>query len=100
MLTVQDTLNSELAIILNWISNNGLLLNAKKCESMLFTRSKAQHHQTVEEDISVSAEGTTIKRAISCKLLGVQIDQRLKFSNHVSSCKKTSKQIAIINRFK
>ena len=41
MLTVQDTLNSELAIILNWISNNGLLLNAKKCESMLFTRSKA-----------------------------------------------------------
>ena len=45
---------------------------------------------------------TVIKRPnISCKLLGVHIDDNLNFSKHVTSlCKKTSKQIAIIRRFK
>ena len=31
-LTLQHTLNSELAIVLSWISYNVLILNAKTCE--------------------------------------------------------------------
>ena len=31
---VQRTLNSELAVVSSWITDNGLLLNAKKCESL------------------------------------------------------------------
>ena len=37
-LTLQHSLNSELAIVSKWISDNGLILNAKKCESLLFRR--------------------------------------------------------------
>ena len=37
--TVQDTLNSKLATVSSWISENGLL-NAKKSEPLSFTRSK------------------------------------------------------------
>ena len=85
----------------NWISDNGLILNAKKCESLLFRRPKAQRNQMNEEDISFSVNGTVIKPNISWKLLGVHIDDNLNFSKHVILLrKKTSKQIAIISRFK
>ena len=102
-LTLQHTLNSEVTIVSNWISDNGLILNAKKCESLLFTRPKAQRNPTNEEDISFSVNGTVIKPNINCKLLGVHIDDSLNFCKHhcvTSLPKKTSKQIAIISRFK
>ena len=34
--TLQHTLNSELAIVSALISDNGLILNAKKCESLYY----------------------------------------------------------------
>lgn len=37
---VQRILNSELAGVSSWIKDNGLLLNAKKCESLVFTKIK------------------------------------------------------------
>lgn len=46
-------------------------------------------------------DGTSIQPSTTCKLLGVLIDDRLNFNNHVASlCKKISKQIAIICRFR
>ena len=61
----------------------------------------AQLHQKNEEDISLSMNGTVLKPNISCKLLGVHTDENMNFSEHVTSlCKKTSKQIAIVTRFK
>ena len=100
-LTVQHTINSELAIMSSWISDNGLILNAKKCESLLFRRPKAQGNQTAnEEDISFSVNGIVMKPNINCKLLGVHIAYNLNFSKHATSlCKKTSMQIAIIGTF-
>ena len=98
---VQRTLHSELAVVSSWITDNGLLLNAKKCESLIFRRINPQHNQTVEDKISFSVDGASIEPSTTCKLLGVHIDERLNFNNHVASiCKKISKQIAIISRFR
>ena len=98
---VQKTLNSELAVVSRWITDNGLLLNPKKCESLIFRRTNPKHNQTEEEKINFSVDGTLIEPSTTCKLLGVHIDERLNFNNHVASiCKKTSKQIAVISRFR
>ena len=35
---VQKTLNSELTVVSSWITDNGLLLNPEKCESLIFRR--------------------------------------------------------------
>ena len=35
--TLQHTLTSELAIVSNWINDNGLILNAKKCKSLFLS---------------------------------------------------------------
>ena len=72
-LTLQHTLNSELAIVSNWICDNGLILNTKKCESLLFRRPKTQRNQLNKEGISFSVNGTVIRPTISCKLLDVHI---------------------------
>ena len=70
-------------------------------EAKLFRRPKAQCNQTNQEDISFSVNGTVIKAHMSCKLLGVHIDGNLNLSKHVVSlCKETSKQVAIVSRFK
>ena len=98
---VQRILNSELAVVSSWIKDNGLLLNAKKCESLVFRKSNPQRNQAKEDKISFMIDGTSIELSTTCKLLGVLIDERLNFNNHVASlCKKISKQIAIIFRFR
>ena len=94
---VQRTLNSELAVVSSWITDNGLLLNAKKCESLIFRRTNPQHNQTEEDKINFSVDGTLIEPSTTCKLLGVHIDKRLILNDHVASIyKKISKQIAVI----
>ena len=98
---VEKTLNSELAVVSSWITDNGLLLNPEKCKSLIFRRTNSKHNQTEEEKINFSVEGTLIEPSTTCKLLGVHIDERLNFNNHVASiCKKISKQIAVISRFR
>ena len=99
--TVQKTLNYELAVVSSWITDNGLLLNPEKCESLI---SKEQIPNTTKQrkkKINFSVDGTLIVPSTTCKLLGVHIDDRLNFNNHVASiCKKISKQIAVISCFR
>ena len=78
---VQRTLNSELAVVSSWITDNGLLLNAI-CESLIFRRTNPHHNQTVEDEISFSVDGTSIEPSTTCKLLGVHIAERLNFNKH------------------
>lgn len=88
-------------MVSSWITDNGLLLNPKKCESLIFRRTNPKNNQTEEEKINFSVDGTLIEPSTTCKLLGVHIDERLNFNNHVASiCKKASKQIAVISRFR
>ena len=93
----QKTLN----VVSSQITDNGLLLNPEKCESLIFRRTNSKYNQTEDEKINFSVDGTLIEPSTSCKLLGVHIDERLNFNNHVASiCKKISKQIAVISRFR
>ena len=93
--------NSELAVVSSWITDNGLLLNPEKCESLIFRRTNSKHNQIEEEKINFSVDGTLIEPSTTCILLGVNIDERLNFNNHVASiCKKVSKRIAVISRFR
>ena len=98
---VQKTLNFELAVVSSWIMDNGLLLNPEICESFIFRRTNSKYNQTEEEKMKFSVDGTLIEPSTTCKLLGVHIDEWLNFNNHVVSiCKKISRQVAVISRFR
>ncbi len=50
---------------------------------------------------SIEIYGTTIMRQTEVKLLGITIDQKLKFDKHIDNlCKNSAKQINIMYRFK
>ncbi len=50
---------------------------------------------------SIEIHGTTIMRQTEVKLLGITIDQKLKFDKHIDNlCKNAAMQINIMYRFK
>lgn len=57
-----------------WCNNSGLVLNAKKCKSMSFTRSRNLH------DSSYSISQNVLEKVLVFKDLGVILDTKLSFN--------------------
>ena len=55
----------------------------------------------VERNPVLTCEGTVIPTQDEMELLGVTIDNKLKFMGHIRKiCRKVSQQIAVLNRLK
>ena len=70
-------LQEDIDIMLIWCSDNGMRVNSTKCKVISFTRSNnpVYHQYTMESE--------TVHRVTSICDLGVTIDSKLKFSDHV-----------------
>ena len=96
--TLITDLSTDLDIISQWLSHNHLLLNTDKTNSILFKRS--YHCNTDDEDIELFCNGKKVKFVNSITLLGVVIDDRLKFDKHsVNICKKINSKLYILKKF-
>ena len=73
---LNDMVNDVLKLVLRWAANNGLKLNASKTKYMIFTNKK-------EEDIEVYLGGDKLKKSETEKFLGVLIDTKLNWSQHI-----------------
>ena len=62
----------------NWVNGNGLLLNRKKTNYMIF--SKRRNLSPIELKIN----NITIKRVNETKFLGVIIDDKLTWKSHIN----------------
>ena len=79
--TVTD-LHAALAAVHLWFSQNGLVINPDKSETMLF--STAQRSRISPLDLaSVDVAGSVIPFSKSVKILGVTLDPHLTFNKHV-----------------
>ena len=87
-----NRMNSDLNKIEEWLFCNKLSLNVLKTHYMIFTpRNK------IIEDISLYVNDTAIHRVYVTKFLGVQIDSKLSWKDHIDYiCKKLSKCVAIL----
>lgn len=87
------TMNRELDKILAWLQSNKLSLNIEKTHSMLFTLS----HDVYNSPFSIEIAGGQIERVHSTRFLGVIIDDRLIWDEHIKYiCNKLSKSIGIL----
>ena len=78
--TTSNLLSSSLNLIDNWLICNRLSLNISKTSYMLFT------HKCMHDNIPVvKIRDTPITRVNVCRFLGVDIDDKLSFSDHVSN---------------
>jgi len=86
--------NKELALVDKWIKCNKLTLNINKSCYMIFNRMKK-----MPIDIPhITINNIRVTREKSVKFLGVILDSKLTWSNHITSLqKKISKQCGILH---
>ena len=73
--TVLESLKIDTNVLTEWFKNNYFKMNADKCK-LIVTKAN--------EDISLEVDGHFINGSKSVKLLGVTIDNKLDFNDHVS----------------
>ena len=89
--SVKKALSNDFRIIQNWFPENLMVLNAKICHYMCFGTSS-------EKDDFI-CDGIKLPDSCEEKILGVIIDNELKFDPHVrSKCKKAAQKLGVLNR--
>ena len=87
-----EILNSELEQISTWLTENKLTLNVSKSHFMIFHRARIK-----TDSIKIALGKSRIKQVPFTKFLGVIIDDKLNFDNHISYIKnKLSKGLGIL----
>ena len=85
-----NSLIKDTSTLIKWFDNNYFKMNTDKCH-LLITNHK--------DDVSAVIAGETIKCKNSVKLLGINIDNKLDFNEHVSNiCKKVSIKLHALSR--
>ena len=92
---VEDKLNQLTNSLVNWVNVNGLLLNLKKTNYMLFSR------QRINQSPTVLISNVNIQRVNEAKFLGVVMDEKLSWSTHIKALKsKMARYVGIMYRIK
>ena len=80
--TLLHNLGRETSTLVKWFKDNYFKMNPDKCHLLV---------TNLDDDISITIEEETIKGSNSVKLLGVNLDNKLNFNDHVSKlCGKVS----------
>ena len=88
--SVMKHLESDTTTLLKWVSDNSLKANPDKFHLLLSSKNNS---------LSIKVDERSIKNSESEKLLGITIDNALKFDNHVNKlCKKASGKLYVLGR--
>jgi len=89
-----ESINEELQHIYIWLKVNKLSLNIKKTQFMIFSKKRSKSDRP---EISLNIDGKPISETNQTKFLGVIIDNKLSWKEHVRHISgKVSKGIGII----
>ena len=78
ILTMQNELNMEMIKMSSWLKANKLSLNINRTHFMLF-KGKGK----IKDEINIKIDHTQIKQTQCTKFLGVQIDDKITWKNHI-----------------
>ena len=91
---VQQMMDDELKDIVIWLRANKLSLNISKTHYMLFSNKKV-----IQPNVTIEINGQPITCVTKTKFLGVIIDNKLTWKEHISYiCGKVAKGIGIISK--
>ena len=92
-MTLHLRMENELVTIVNWYTINGLKANAEKFQAMILGKKTY--------DFNFKIGNVEIDKEMSIDLLGVNLDNKLNFSKHISNvCRRVHNQIQVIKRFR
>ena len=93
---IEKTLTSDIDTLRKWLKENSLEANPVKFQSMLISS-----RDKTDLKLDVSVDGTMLETAESIKILGVTVDRKLNFNDHVSQmCTKAGRQLNVLQRLK
>lgn len=88
-------IEEDLSALNDWLKVNKLCLNVKKCNFMIIHSS----HKKKPTDIKIKLCDNYIEEVEFCKYLGVYIDNKLTWKNHITAvCKKIRPIIGILSK--
>ena len=91
---LNQTLNNELIKVSKWLQVNKLTLNIKKKTQVILFNAK---NKKVKEPLKLKINGENIKQVNSTKFLGIIIDSKLTWKQHIAHIQhKISKTTGII----
>lgn len=95
-----NVINSELKDLSEWFAVNKLKLNVNKTKAMCIT-SENEYRRIMDHQRVITIEGENIEFVEVVKYLGVMVDYKLSFKNHVDYiCKKIGKRLGVMYRIK
>ena len=94
---IENVLQKCLDSVFEWYQGNRLVINPKKCVSMLVSGPNNQ----LNESLSVSLHGNQISQASSTTYLGLEISESLRWDDHVNKlCSQLSFKISKLARIR
>ena len=98
MNTLYNNMNGDLANLINWFKANKLSLNIAKTNYILFRSSKFVN---LGDNLKLYAGADEIIRNVRCKFLGIVIDDKLCWLDHINAINiKLSRSLYILNSVK
>ncbi|XP_057305293.1 uncharacterized protein LOC130642223 [Hydractinia symbiolongicarpus] len=89
---VKQKLEKALVFVSEWFSNNGLQLNADKCQLIVFEKARFSL-------VLINFNGNILKECNNVKLFGVNFDNALSFTKHINAlCKSASAKLSALRR--
>lgn len=96
---VEDKLNKDLENVNKWLMANKLTMNKVKTKFMIIGSNKRL--ALITESPQITIGGYRINRVFSKKILGLVLDENLKWDKHIEEqSKKISQNIALLRRAK
>ena len=92
---IQQLLQNAVNEAIKWFGQNKLTLIINKCNVLIIS------NKNIVDSIDIFTNGVKLPFVKSAKYLGVEIDSKLSWSNHINGlCKKLSSQLYILIRLK
>ena len=90
---VEDGINLDLTNTIQWFQQNGMIANPDKYQALVLGNTA--------HDFDIKCEEKPIPVSSEIQLLGVTLDNKLKFDSHIASiCRKVGRQVNALNRLK
>ena len=90
---LQKVLERESKSVIDWFKINDMIVNPDKFQAMILSSDKK------DKKFQLNINDSTISSEDSITLLGIEIDNKLNFKNHISIiCKKANRQLNAIGR--
>ena len=96
---ISENLQKDLEETRVWSIKNKMVLSDSKTKCMLVTGKRLESKFSDNCSLHLKLNGTEIKQVNSQKLLGVTIDNKLSFDDHIERlCKKLTQKIAVLRK--